>query len=213
MQSLSTEGFPAYHEGLLRSEMELFRQWLLWRHLGGSWSTADQRHWESTVALLCQSALQQPQVFVHRDYHSRNLMLLRSGETMGVLDFQDAVRGPILYDVVSLLKDCYIKLSGSLRTRLLEHFVTLSTPSLSTAFADSDLVTQFDRMGAQRQLKAAGIFARLYHRDGKAGYLADVPRTLSYIVDAAAGDPGLEWIANLVQTRVLPQLQQRLPPA
>lgn len=202
---------PPYDEAFLRREMELFRHWLLWRHLGRSWSLADERYWQQTMARLCQSALEQPQVFVHRDYHSRNLMI-RADKAPGVIDFQDAMHGPMLYDVVSLLKDCYIKLNTTLRDELLDHYLMLAEGNDMSRMEPDAVRKGFDHIGAQRQLKAAGIFARLYHRDGKAGYLPDVPRTLSYIVDAAEYDHDLTWLAELISTRVLPVLPKRMPP-
>ncbi len=129
---------------------------------------------------LVDSALAQPRVFVHRDYHSRNLMRTRENNP-GILDFQDAVRGPITYDLVSLLRDCYV----AWPTARVDDWIELyrrRAADAGLAVGDAETFRRwFDLMGVQRHLKAAGIFARLYHRDGKDGYLPDIPRTWGYI--------------------------------
>lgn len=208
-QRASPAGLPLYDGAFLRQEMELFRRWLVQRHLGLSWSRQDERRWSATLSTLVTTTLEQPRVFVHRDYHSRNLMVLesRAGDgQLGIIDFQDAMQGPLLYDVASLLKDCYVKLNEVDRTDLFERYVSLAVDAgLPIANAETAQL-QFHAMGAQRHLKAAGIFARLWHRDGKRGYLNDIPRTLSYLVDAARFDSRLSWCAELIERRILPRL-------
>ena len=133
-----------------------------------------------------------------------------SGENNpGILDFQDAVKGPLTYDLVSLLKDCYVRLPDeAIRKRVMRFHDGLDEHGV--AGMDRDFFwRRFELMGVQRHLKAAGIFARLLHRDGKGGYMQDVPRTLRYIVDAASADPALEFLREVIEERCLPQLAIR----
>lgn len=158
---------PPYDQALLDREMALFPDWLLERHLRLKLSNQERALLDTTFGLLRESALAQPEVTVHRDYHSRNL-LIRDGQTApGVIDFQDAVRGPVTYDAVSLLKDCYVRWPEQHLTTWLEHF-RLTTQQAGLHRADADTFRQwFELMGIQRHLKAAGIFARLAIRDGQ----------------------------------------------
>ena len=194
---------PPYDEQLLRFELSLFHDWLCERHLGIELSASDQAQWGQCCDVLVENALVQPQVFVHRDYHSRNLMVTAE-DNPGILDFQDAVCGPYTYDLVSLLKDCYIKWPTATINERAAYF----RRNTHLAGIDSrDFTRDFELMGVRRQLKAAGIFARLMHRDGKHGYLADVPRTLGYIMDIATNYEELSFLGDLVGTRVLPALE------
>ncbi len=196
---------PIYDEPLLRLEMTLFRHWLCERHLGLSFSSDDERRWAQCCDVLTRNALDQPQVLVHRDYHSRNLMLVNENNP-GILDFQDAVCGPFTYDLVSLLRDCYIRWpQDQVRNWALSFYSMLESRTRNEV--DSELFLQYlDLMGMQRHLKAAGIFARLLHRDDKPGYMDDVPRTLQYIVDAARPYPEMQFLAELIEKRCLPAL-------
>jgi aminoglycoside/choline kinase family phosphotransferase len=204
MQSGGAEvvkNLPAYDEAMLRFEMSLFHDWLCERHLEIQFSDHEERLWENCCDALLESALEQPQVFVHRDYHSRNLMVMEK-DNPGILDFQDAVRGPLTYDLVSLLKDCYIKWpQGEILERAL-YFQSRSPHAME--FEQDKFIRDFDLMGVLRHLKAAGIFARLLHRDGKTAYLKDVPRTLSYIVDIAPRYEELSFLGDFIAKRVLP---------
>lgn len=201
---------PPYDLALLEREIDLFPEWLLERHLGLTLSAAERAVFDALRVTLCTRALEQPRVFVHRDFHSRNLMVV-DGEGPGVLDFQDAVEGPVTYDLVSLLKDCYL--------RLPEDAVTAWVAAHRDALADAGVdvppparfIEDFHWMGVQRHLKAAGIFARLWHRDGKPGYLGDVPRTLGYIIAAAGVLPALAPFADFIHARVLPALGRADP--
>ena len=194
---------PPYDEELLRFELSLFRDWLCGTHLGLEFSAEDDASWAALCDLLVDNALAQPQVFVHRDYHSRNLMVVDSANP-GILDFQDAVEGPFTYDLVSLLKDCYIRWPEE----RVHDWALAFYRQLDTDVRSHVEVTQFMRyfelMGVQRHLKAAGIFCRLNHRDGKARYLDDVPQTVRYIADAAVRFDELAWIAALIRDRILP---------
>ena len=208
------DALPPYDAPLLRREMDLFRDWLLARHLGLSLSSREQQLWEQACAALVDAALEQPRGFVHRDYHSRNLMHLPGAANPGVLDFQDAVCGPLTYDLVSLLRDCYIAWPDSRVQRWALEFLALpGTAEVAGQPSAERWLRWFDLMGVQRHLKASGIFARLWLRDGKPGYLADIPRTLGYIAAVGARHAETRSLAALVQERVLPALPACPPEA
>ncbi|MBC7984141.1 MAG: phosphotransferase [Candidatus Obscuribacterales bacterium] len=208
---LSSDTPPAYDAALLQREMELFPEWFLQRHLGLAIDDSLQQELNCVFRLLSDSALEQPRVFVHRDFHSRNLMVTagRYGTNPGVLDFQDAVMGPITYDLVSLLRDCYIDWPlASVRAWALGHRQRALAVGLTAAVPEAQWLVWFDLMGIQRHLKAIGIFARLWHRDDKPGYLGDIPRTLGYIRSVATLYPQLKPLAELIELRVVPALSQ-----
>jgi len=191
---------PPYDRDLLMREMGLFRDWLVGRHLGMALSDEQQRTLDEAFALLADNALEQPQVCVHRDYHSRNLMVTERNNP-GILDFQDAVVGPVTYDLVSLLRDCYIAWPRQRVEDWALGYQELAMQSgiLRPEHKDEALFLRwFDLMGVQRHLKAAGIFARLMHRDGKPGYLRDVPRTLAYVTEVCGRYPRLQAFGELV---------------
>ena len=194
MQTINDQ-LPGYDTRLLQFEMSLFNDWYIEKHLQLRLSAGQQKVLQNSIELLTQSALQQPQVFVHRDYHSRNLMITTS-DNPGVIDFQDAVTGAISYDLVSLLKDCYIAWP---RQRV-EHWVSyfIDSNPLTQNISFDTFIRWFDFMGAQRHIKVAGIFARLCHRDGKAGYLDDIPRTLAYLFDACERYDELHELLSLL---------------
>ncbi|MEM7082584.1 MAG: phosphotransferase [Pseudomonadota bacterium] len=210
LQRAPSADLPPFDEAYLREEMALFRIWLIDRHLSLSWSLSDDRLWRSVQRQLVDDALSQPRAFVHRDYHSRNLMIRNAREdaaelSIGVIDFQDAMYGPVLYDCVSLLKDCYVRLSYDDQHHLLDYFVSRAQQGLQD---DSLTRKQFAAMGIQRHLKAAGIFARLWHRDGKAGYLNDLPRTVFYLLEAAQSIPTYHRFGQWIEERVWPRLDR-----
>jgi len=189
---------PPYNEALLLREMELFREWYLGRHLQLTLSDSEQRSLDDAFRLLAQSALAQPQVAVHRDYHSRNLMV--APHNPGILDFQDAVHGPVTYDLVSLLRDCYIAWPRAQVEAWALGYQELAIDSGILRGRDEErFLRWFDWMGVQRHLKATGIFARLNHRDGKPGYLKDIPRTLGYVREVAASYPELAGLGGIVE--------------
>jgi aminoglycoside/choline kinase family phosphotransferase len=194
---------PLYDSALLLREMELFREWYLRRYLNLLLTVQQQEHLDSVFQLLAGSALAQPQVFVHRDYHSRNLMVT-SDNNPGILDFQDAVIGPVTYDLVSLLRDCYIEWPRDQVERwALSHLHRAAEAGvfeITADITDDVLLRWFDWMGVQRHLKASGIFARLSMRDGKDGYLDDIPRTLAYVSDVCARYEELESLHILLAT-------------
>lgn len=201
---------PKFDKALLERELGLFKDWLLGTHLTISWQPEDECIWKDFCDKMISNALSQPQVGVHRDYHSRNLMLL-SGDRIGIIDFQDAVVGPITYDAVSLLRDCYIEwpdaLVDELSDRLRQHLI--ETNRLAAQTGSDEWQHWFDLMGMQRHTKAAGIFARLAHRDKKPGYLQDVPRTLGYLERVSQRYSELEQYNAWLNERVLPAWEQQ----
>jgi len=204
IQQAPTDDLPPYDRQLLWREMELFRDWFLGTHLGLRLDTTQHAALDEAFEALIRAALEQPRVFVHRDYHSRNLMVVPE-RNPGVLDFQDAVHGPLTYDLVSLLRDCYIAWP---RQRVegwaLGYRDRAVAAGIIGALDDRDFLRWFDLMGIQRHLKAIGIFARLNHRDGKPGYLADIPRTLDYVLAA-----GRLYDETLPLCRLIEQLDIR----
>lgn len=186
IQLASREGeLPAYDEALLTREMRLFPDWYVARRLGARLSPGQTAVLDSTFQQVLKNNLAQPRVYVHRDYHSRNLMV--SAPNPGVLDFQDAVYGPITYDLASLFKDAYIAWEEE---RVLEWVIRYWERAKKAGLpVDPDFARfylDFEWMGVQRHLKVLGIFARLYHRDGKEGYLKDLPRVMDYLRKACA---------------------------
>lgn len=205
-----TYSVPEYHADLLQSEMALFTDWLLAAYLEKPMATKNHQAWQNLTDQLTRSALQQPQTFVHRDYHSRNLMVLPQGNP-GILDFQDAVLGPMTYDAVSLLRDCYISWPAEqVRDWQRQYFLQTVQAGLLSKDEWAGFVKAMDWMGLQRHLKAAGIFARLAIRDGKTGYLQDIPKTLDYLISIAALYPETGFLADFIETEVLPSLAERL---
>jgi len=194
---------PPFDEKLLRFELSLFRDWLCGTHLNLNFSNDDERSWQACCDGLVDNAISQPQVFVHRDYHSRNLMVMPN-QNPGILDFQDAVEGPFTYDLVSLLKDCYVSWAPDrVRQWALSFYQQLSEKT-RLQVDEHQFCRYFELMGVQRQLKAAGIFCRLNHRDGKSRYLGDVTRTLEYIVEIGPRYEELEFLRRMIEERIFP---------
>ncbi|SEJ69219.1 hypothetical protein SAMN05216201_11485 [Pseudomonas linyingensis] len=197
-QQLPVQGqLPAYDDALLRRELQLFPDWYLQRHLGVTLDGAALAAWNATCDLLVVSALAQPRVLVHRDYMPRNLML--STPNPGVLDFQDAVYGPVTYDVTCLFKDAFLSWPQARVDDWLARYWQLAQVAgiaLPASFAEFQRAS--DLMGAQRHLKVIGIFARICHRDGKPKYLADVPRFFAYLQEVIARRPELAPLAELL---------------
>jgi aminoglycoside/choline kinase family phosphotransferase len=193
---------PPYDRALLLREMELFREWFIGRHLHIKLGEEEQDILNKAFDLLAESALEQPSVAVHRDYHSRNLMVIEPNP--GILDFQDAVIGPFTYDLVSVLRDCYIDWPRNWVEQWALGFHDLSLQNGVTTMNDqAEFLRWFDLMGVQRHLKAIGIFARLNHRDGKPGYLKDIPRTLNYVRDVASRYRDLKPLGDFIESRVV----------
>lgn len=187
---------PSYDVALLRRELELFPEWYVKRELGVEFDAAQQQQWQHVSDLLIDSALAQPKVLVHRDYMPRNLML--SEPNPGVLDFQDAVYGPVTYDVTCLFKDAFLSWPEERVHGWLEKYWRQALALNIPVQADfDDFLRASDLMGVQRHLKVIGIFARICHRDGKPRYLADVPRFFSYIEAVIARRPELAELQAL----------------
>jgi len=200
MQNNENPELPSYDETLLRNELTLFPDWYLNKHLNITLTKQQKEILEQTFDVLINNALVQPQVCVHRDYHSRNLMVNKNNpDQPGVIDFQDAVIGAVTYDLVSLLKDCYIdwpreKVEGWVKYFHSEAESLDIIPSVTFEI----FLRWFDLMGLQRHLKVAGIFSRLKHRDGKTGYLKDIPRTMDYVHDVIKRYPEFKPLQNLL---------------
>lgn len=182
---------PPYDRQLLEFELEIFVEWYLGAHRHRPPSAPERRVLDDLFEALVGNALDQPRVFVHRDFHSRNLMPL-SHDGPGVLDFQDAVWGPLTYDLVSLLRDCYVTWpQGRVGTWIETHRQRLVAAGVAAAEDAQRFQRWFDLMGLQRHLKAVGIFARLQHRDGRASHVPDIPRTYDYILAVSGRYPEL----------------------
>jgi aminoglycoside/choline kinase family phosphotransferase len=196
---------PRYDHSLLMREMELMPEWFLRRHLGLQISAAERAMLDRLFETLAQDALAQPAAFVHRDYHSRNLLVTAAGNP-GILDFQDAVWGPVTYDLVSLLKDCYVEWPAPrVRTWALQYRERLLAKGFPLGLTEAAFIRGFDLIGLQRHIKVLGIFARLYYRDGKAQYLKDLPLVLRYTRDAAAQYAETAEFADFIAKRIDPE--------
>jgi aminoglycoside/choline kinase family phosphotransferase len=205
LQAIATPAdLPAYDEALLARELRLFDEWFLGRHLGMALDCGDLEALDLAYRRLVDAALAQPQVFVHRDFMPRNLMPVAGGAA--VLDFQDAVRGPIAYDPLSLFKDAFLSWPQARVDGWLDRYharardAGLPVPPLPRFRRDADWI------GIQRHLKVIGIFARLHHRDGKPKYLADVPRFFAYLDGVLPRYPELAPLAALIEGKVKPAI-------
>ena len=218
---LSDCQLPRYDSNFIQTELSIFTEWLVAKHLQIKMTEQEEQNLQQCFDLLITNAISQPQVTMHRDYHSRNIMMLENNQ-LGIIDFQDAVIGPITYDVVSLLRDCYTRWPEEQITPLFKYFCQLMTEKLSLTDANANNtnlnktdLTQispeqwqrwFDLMGLQRHLKASGIFSRLFYRDNKTGYLKDIPLTLLYIEDISERYPELKFLHHFIKYRVMPAM-------
>lgn len=201
--TLDDSPLPSYSFALLQQEMSLFEEWFVNKLLGVSLSGDEKNNLNTIQQVLADSALEQPQVFVHRDYHSRNLMVTNDNNP-GVIDFQDAVVGPLTYDLVSLYRDCYIQWPDEKVYEWLDGFLKQRTEAgHADEFDKARFYQWFDWMGVQRHLKVLGIFSRLLLRDGKSGYLKDIPLTLSYIIDVCKRYDELKPLLKLIEIHQL----------
>lgn len=203
---------PPYDAAVLQREMALFPEWFCSRHLQQPLEGGDLARLQAMFGLLIEVALEQTGVFVHRDYHSRNLMVgdgQRYGANPGILDFQDALYGPVTYDLVSLLRDCYISWPIPRVHGWVKQFRdTAGSSGIRVAGSDDEFLRWFDFMGVQRHLKVLGIFARLWHRDGKSGYLKDLPLTLRYVRDVVDVYSELKPLKQLIDERIAPAFER-----
>ena len=200
LQKNETPDLPAYDETLLRNELNLFPDWYLEKQLNLKVSQEQKDILQQSFDILIKNALEQPQVCVHRDYHSRNLMVNKNNpDEPGIIDFQDAVIGAVTYDLVSLLKDCYIDWPREKVEAWVKYFHAEVEALGIIDQVDFELFLRwFDLMGLQRHLKVAGIFSRLKHRDGKTGYLKDIPRTMAYVFDVLERYPEFKSLQKLL---------------
>lgn len=194
-----------YDATLLKNEMELLPQWFLSRHLGLEVTQEVRQLLDETFASLVTAASEQPQVIVHRDYHSRNL-LVTSQDNPGIIDFQDAVFGPITYDPVSLLKDCYISWPRPRVMGWLAGHRRALAAAGACSVGEQQFIRWFDLMGLQRHIKVLGIFARLYYRDGKSQYLFDLPLVFRYAREAAGMYGEMRPLAEFLE-RIAPRFE------
>ena len=201
-----THDLPPYDEALLTREMQLFPDWYVAKHLGFSMNSEQQGWLQQTFDALNKNILSQGQVTVHRDYHSRNLMVTHEN-TPGILDFQDAVHGAITYALVSLLKDAYIQWDEEQVIDLaVRYWEPAKKAGLPVPNDFSEFYRDFEWMGAQRHIKILGIFARLYHRDGKDGYLKDMPLVMHYLRKVCE-----RYVELRPMLRLLDALEGRVP--
>jgi aminoglycoside/choline kinase family phosphotransferase len=199
---------PPYNRAELAREMGLMPTWFLERHLGLALSAAEAELLRGAFEFLIGEALTQPQVFVHRDYHARNLMVV-SERSPGVIDFQDALCGPAGYDLVSLLKDCYIAWPRERVVRWVGQYrAALMARGGEGGAGEGQFLRWFDLIGVQRHIKVLGIFCRLWYRDGKPGYLADLPLTLAYVREACTLYGELAPLGRFLAERVAPALPE-----
>jgi aminoglycoside/choline kinase family phosphotransferase len=200
---------PVYDEGLLRAEMVLFLEWFASELLGYALLAEEKALFDDLCEYLVAQALEQPQVLVHRDYHSRNLMYQES-EALGVIDFPHAVWGPITYDVVSLLRDCYVRWSPEEVQRwALAYGEMAHNAGLMPAVSTQQFLQWFDLMGLQRHIKVLGVFARLNLRDGKPRYLDDLPLVIRYVLDVAQQYPQTQAFADWFEKKLLPRAMKQ----
>ena len=203
------ELLPYDREPLAR-ELALMPEWFLGRHLKTELSTSESQMIAGAFEFLTAQALAQPTVFVHRDFHSRNLMVVED-RNPGIIDFQDALRGPVGYDLVSLLKDCYISWPRERVVSWVSGYRALlrskgDAGAWLSGADDAEFLRWFDLIGVQRHVKVLGIFARLWYRDGKSGYLADLPLTLEYVRDTCTRYRELADLSKFLETRVVREL-------
>ena len=213
-RSPEKERLDPYDRDQLRSEMQLFTDWFCKAFLKLELSDSEHAVIEQSMHFLEEAALSQPTVMVHRDFHSRNLMLLDDSAVpaLGVIDFQDAVHGPYSYDVVSLLRDCYLRWEPETVNRwALTYWQAARTDGLLADVSEAQFLRDFDLMGLQRHLKVMGIFCRLSIRDNKSQYLADIPLVIQYFLEVSGHYPELGDFVEWFNRRALPIANQRLP--
>ena len=197
---------PEYDRAMQMRELMLFPEWYIARHLGATLTPAQQTSLDNVFEQILANTMAQPQVYVHRDYHSRNLMVLDEANP-GILDFQGALFGPVTYDIVSLLRDAYIEWDEEqVLDWTIRYWERARKKGLPVSADIDSFYRDFEFMGLQRHLKILGIFCRLYHRDGKAGYLADLPLVLSYVRKTAQ-----RYNSLIPLLRLLDELEKKTP--
>jgi aminoglycoside/choline kinase family phosphotransferase len=200
--SIKDEAIPYFDKEFMLKEMSLCPEWFFKGYLALTLQEEEYHLVQKTMDWVATQVAQQPIVFIHRDYHSRNLMVIPNKEQLelAVIDYQDAMYGPITYDLVSLLKDCYISWSREQTLTWVNYFYENTPPA--QVYTKDSFIRAFDLCGLQRHLKVLGIFSRLYLRDGKAGYLSDLPLTLNYVLECTETYKELHPFYNFLQTNV-----------
>jgi len=205
VQKIESNTLPVFDRSFLLREMMLFKDWFIEQHLMLKVPECVSTAFE----VLIESALSQPQLVMHRDYHSKNLLI--SNGDISIIDFQDAVIGPVAYDLVSLLRDCYVSLTDAQLTTLLDYYLVLLNESdlLSQNVSKEQFIVWFDLIGLQRHLKVLGLFIRLAVQEGKDGYLNDLPRVYHYVEKVSAKYPQLQPFYQWLKLEVEPQVMQQ----
>lgn len=202
MQCADVKGLPLYDKAFLHREMDLMKQWFFEKYLGWSLSVSEENMLAESLDLISDTLLQQPQgTFVHRDFHSRNIMLTPEGR-LGIIDYQDAMNGAVTYDLVSLLKDLYVRFDSEKINALALRFRDMARVEAD----DATFLKWFDFMGLQRHIKVLGIFSRLWLRDAKSAYLQDLPLTMTYVMETAKKYDETRPLAQLMNKVSLPAL-------
>lgn len=194
--------FPIFDQALFHTELSRFNEWYLIKYLQINLTTTEEKLLSKLFEKLIQSAVNQPQVCVHRDYHSRNLFALADNQ-VGIIDFQDALWGPITYDLVSLLRDCYIAWPQEDILQLANNFYDQAQTQQKINYNQEQFLRDFDWMGIQRHLKASYIFARKWCRDANNNYLNDIPRTLNYAYEISKNYPEFSDFLMFMEDRIL----------
>ena len=195
MQEANVDGLPLYDKDFLHQEMDLMQEWYLEKKLGLTITPDEQKMLDATLEIISQTVLMQPQnKFVHRDFHSRNIMITPEYE-LGIIDYQDAMSGALTYDLVSLLKDCYIAFDP----QEIEQLALYCKEQMGLRVDDTLFLQWFDFTGMQRHIKVLGIFSRLHLRDGKDGYLKDIPLTRHYLIQSAKKYPQTRALAEFLE--------------
>ncbi len=201
--SIHEPGLSTFNIPFMLNEMQLYPEWFLKQYLGLTLTDEEQHLLKHTMDWIAAEVAQQPLAFIHRDYHSRNLMLIDQPQewALGVIDFQDAMKGPLTYDLVSLLKDCYICWPRDKVLEWVDYFHKVN-PAAQANYTLNEFTRAFDLCGLQRHLKVLGVFCRLYLRDGKSGYLKNLPLTLQYILECTEVYEELNPLFHFLQKRV-----------
>lgn len=200
MQSGSAQSLlPSFNKTVMINEMNLCIEWFFKEYLSLVFIEDERLLIQNSIRWIAEEVSLQPQTFIHRDYHSRNLMIVNN-QQLGVIDFQDAMKGPLTYDLVSLLKDCYMAWPREKILQWVNYFYH-HTP-LTLPYSMAEFIRAFDLCGIQRHIKVLGVFSRLFLRDKKSGYLKDLPLTLKYVLDCAETYEELHPFFHLLQTRV-----------
>lgn len=198
-----------YDADFIRLEINIFKEWLLENWLGLIVPIEYEAQWNNLTGLLVENMLKQPQVTMHRDFHSRNIM--KTGSNWALIDFQDAVQGPVCYDAVSLLKDCYFKLpQQEFESLLAYNFEVMNQSNLLEGMPFETYRTYFELTGLQRHLKAAGIFCRLLLRDNKAGYTTSILPTLAYVQAVLKQHQEFQGLATWFDDEIIPAIEQKI---